>query len=413
MELSYLQNCHTCGAPIELEEADRVIECAFCDGKSFMTEGQPLRFVLPHILPRDIREEEVYFIPYIRFKGHIYSCQGFELSHKIIDTTQLGYGSSRLPHTLGLRPQAMNLQIVGRNTPGRFVKLTEKVKDIFHKAAKLTTAFSETDDILYHRAFIGETISIIYLPTYFKDDILVDGVLNRQLATNIPQDILRKLSSPVKKEWVRNYIATRCPHCGASMSASRDSLVLECRNCKSLWEEKNGAFSRLKYSVVQSENAELHLPFWKIAADVQGVELGSFGKYLQLTNQPVVRNENVDKIAFYQWVPAFKIRPRYFIHFAKNLTLSQIKLSQGTTALGKRLYPATLPLSEAFEALKTTIAAAVMNKRSFLPNLPKIKIHKREAEMVFLPFHYLGHDLVQDHTGVTVAANILHYGRTM
>ncbi len=378
-----------------------------------MTEGQPLRFVLPHILPKDIREEEVYFIPYIRFKGHIYSCQGFELSHKIIDTTQLGYGSSRLPHTLGLRAQAMKLQVVGRNTPGRFVKLTEKVKDIFHKAAKLTTAFSETDDIIYHRAFIGETISIIYLPTYFRDDILIDGVLNRKLAKNIPQAILKKLSSPVKKEWIRNYIATRCPHCGASMSASRDSLVMECRNCKSLWEEKNGEFSKLNYSVVPSDSAELHLPFWKIAADVKGVELDSFGKYLQLTNQPVVVSESDDNIDFYQWIPAFKIRPRYFIHFAKNLTLSQIKLSQGTAALGKHLYPATLPLSEAVEALKTTIAAAVMNKRAFLPNLPKIKIQKREAEMVFLPFHYLGHDLVQDHTGVTVAANILHYGRTM
>lgn len=413
MQLSYVQNCSTCGAPIELEEADRVVSCTFCEGKSFMVCSVPLRFILPHMLPADIAEEDVFYLPYLRFKGHIYSCQGKELNYKIIDTTQLGYGSKLLPHSLGLRPQAMKLQLIGISHAGRFVKLTEKVKDIFHKAATLTSAFSETDGTLYHRAFIGETISVIYLPTYFRDNTLIDGVLNRVLANNISQDLLVKLSTPSKKQWLPQYIATICPHCGASMSAASDSLIMECRNCKSLWEEDKGNFRRLMYSVLYSEKADLYLPFWRILPDVQGAELQSFANFLRLTNQPMTIHGGYDEMEFCQWLPAFKIRPRYFLHFAKNITLSQVKLPPGKNRLGEHLYPSTLPLSEAVEAMKTSITAAVMNKRKFIPKLPKIKINKRTAEMVYLPFSYLGHDLVQEHTGVTVSANILHFGRTM
>lgn len=413
MKLSYVHDCQCCGAPLELEEADRVISCHYCDGKSFMIHGRVLRFVLPHLVPHEIGEEEIFHIPYLRFKGHIYSCQGHQLNHKIIDTTRLGYGSSLLPHSLGLRPQAMQLHLVGADEPGRFVQYTEKVKDIFHKAAKLTTAYSETKDTLYHRAFIGETISIIYLPTYFKDGNLMDGVLNRKIAQNVPRDLLLRLSSPAKKEWSPQYIPTLCPHCGASMSASRDSLIMACYNCQSMWEEKKGSFSRLKFSVYHAENAELYLPFWCISANVEGVQLRSFGDYLRITNQPVVRRDSHDQLNCYFWIPAFKIRPRYFLHFAKNLTLSQVKIPESTVGFEKKVYPVTLPLSEGREALKTALAAAVLNKRKFIPKLPKITFSSHKAEMAFLPFNYLGHDLVQKHTGLTVAANILHYGRTL
>ena len=413
MDLSYIQDCPSCGAPLELEEADKVVDCPFCDGKNYMIDGAQLRFVLPHLIPAEVGEDEIFHIPYLRFKGHIYSCHENEMVHKIIDTTQLGFSSSLLPHSLGLRPQAMNLRLVSAEHPGRFVRATEKAKDIFQKAAKLISVFSDETEIIHHRAFIGETISFIYLPTYFKEGKLFDGVLNREITRNLSRDLLKKLSVTSQKSWLPQFISTLCPHCAASMSGSKESLVMHCQNCRHMWKEVNGNFTKLDYSVVSSSVAELYLPFWKISATVKGVKLNTYGDFLRLTNQPVVVREKYDAIKMFFWVPAFKIRPRYFLHFAKNITLSQLRIPRGNHDLHQKLYTANLSLTEAIQALKAILTASVMNKRNFIPQLKQIKMSASEAEMIFLPFHYIGHDLVQDHTHITVAANTLHYGKTM
>ncbi|MEE4240689.1 MAG: hypothetical protein V2I36_04440, partial [Desulfopila sp.] len=169
MELSYIQSCPSCGAPVEVAEADKLVLCRYCDNQNYLVSSGPLRFVLPDVIPGSIAEERILYIPYLRFKGHIYSCLGASLQHKIVDTTQLGYNSTVLPASLGLRPQAMQIRLAGADYRGRFVRLTEQVRHIFAKAAKLTQAFQESQESLYHRSFIGETISYIYLPTYIDE----------------------------------------------------------------------------------------------------------------------------------------------------------------------------------------------------------------------------------------------------
>jgi len=89
----------------------------------------PQRFVLPDTISSQIPRADVFYIPYLRFKGHIYSCLGEQLEYKIVDTTQLGYNNRRLPASLGLRPQAMKIQQVGGLRQERFVRLNQKVVD--------------------------------------------------------------------------------------------------------------------------------------------------------------------------------------------------------------------------------------------------------------------------------------------
>ncbi|MBM9603159.1 hypothetical protein [Desulfopila inferna] len=412
MELSYIQDCPSCGAPVEVAEVDRVVDCRYCDGRNYMVSGQPLRFVLPTMVGEAVAQKDIIHIPYLRFKGHVYSCMGTELEHRIVDTTQLGYSSEKIPASLGLRAQAMQIRLVGAGHAGLFAGLTEKIKDIFAKAAKLTSAFSDNQDALYHRSFIGETISCIYLPAYFREGRLIDGVLNRDICAE-STDLLMKHCGPVKEKWLPTFISTICPHCAAALSGERDSLVMECRNCESLWQERNGRFERVAFSCAPAVQGDRFLPFWRISISSEGLQLKSFADFLRLTNQPVVIRDMHENLELDFWVPAFKIRPKYFLQISKNLTVSQHKIPMKAGNLSKNLYPVTLPAMEAVQALKAILAAAVMNKRDFMPSLPGVTIKARHTALVYLPFHILGHDLVQDHTAVAFSEKNLHYGRSM
>jgi len=414
MELSYIQDCASCGAPIEATEADRVVECQYCDVRNYMVKTGPLRFALPHMIPDTVDESDILHIPYLRFKGHIYSCTGAGLHHSIVDTTQLGCSSSTLPASLGLRPQAMQIRLVAADSRGRFLKLTEQVKDIFFKAANLTTAFAaKSESPLYHRAYIGETISYIYLPTYCREGRLFDGVLNRPLAAGIDVDGLLKKASAAREQWLPRYITTICPHCAALMTAASDSLVMQCFNCESLWLEKKGRFGRMKSGFVAADRGDTYLPFWRISAELTGVKLSSFADFLRLTNHPMVIRGQHEQMEHSFWIPAFKLRPKYFLKTAKNITVSQYRIPGKSTDMPKNLYPVTMPLTEAVQSLKTVLTSAAVNKKKFMSSLPRIKTTGPRAELVYLPFHQLGQDLVQDHTSVTINGKTLYYGRTM
>lgn len=419
MELSYLQNCPACGAPIQLGEGDRIVACAYCDSRNYMAHRGPRRFVLPDTIGSQVPRTDVFYIPYLRFKGHIYSCLGEELEYKIVDTTQLGYTNRRLPASLGLRPQAMKIEQIGGRRQERFVRLNQKVVDIFNKAARLTSAFSSSGGTrrrearLYHRSFIGETISFLYLPTYFKNTTLMDGILHRPIARDIERQVLLDRTVSCKKEWLPTFISALCPHCGAAMKSSGDSLVQECHNCSTLWQEQDGRFEKIAYSLVDGGKEMMYLPFWRVRPNVRGGALQSFGDLLDLTNQTVAPSGTAREEAVAFWIPAFKIRPKEFLHIAKWLTMGQGSIPAQGKKLQRRIFPATLPSREAVQALKAVLTEAVLNKREFIPTLPGIRLQAEKIDLVYLPFHALGHDLVQEHTRLAISRRILYYGRTM
>lgn|GEM_PF-5984019 len=73
----------------------------------------------------------------------------------------------------------------------------------------------------------------------------------------------------------------------------------------------------------------------------------------------------------------------------------------------------TLPSRGATQALKAVLTEAVLNKRKFIPTLPGIRLQAEKIDLVYLPFHTLGQDLVQEHTRLAISRRILYYGRTM
>ena len=165
------QECPQCGAPIELDETDHLMLCPYCNVKSFLYAPDYFRFVLPHKAP----DEEIIYAPFLRFKGNVYFCTDQMVGHRIVDITRVGVNIKGLPVTLGLRPQAMKMKFVKPDTAGSFLRFALKATDILAKAGKFSSG-SSSDPIL-HRAFIGETLSLIYLPLYVNANTLFDAVL--------------------------------------------------------------------------------------------------------------------------------------------------------------------------------------------------------------------------------------------
>ncbi len=415
MELSVGHYCPSCGAPVEMNETDRLTECSFCDVKNYMVDSGLLRYTLPSRQPDQIEQQQLFYFPYLRFKGNLFSCQGHDIEYKVLDTTYQGVDSKTMPMSLGLRPQTMKVNLVDENCIGRFIGRGETAVTVLQKAAMSVQMFSDSAEApLYHRAFIGETVSCVYQPVYIKENWVYDAVLNRPMgkAETWFSDPHRAVS--FDPQWKPRFLATICPQCGDNMRGERDSLILHCYNCNSCWAEKKGKFVPVPYSLVAGTSPGMvFLPFWQISAIGKGIRLNTMADLLTLTNQPVVVNDHHHDRDLMFFVPAMKLRPKVFVKLAKNATLSQLKYPDGTRNLEERLYPVTLPLKEALQALKSIFAETTVNRKDMLPKLPQLSFSVKSTALVFLPFEDTGHDLVQNHSALSVAATVVQTGRKL
>ncbi len=415
MDLTIHHKCPSCGANIVLSEADRLIDCPFCDVKNFMVTRGPLRFVLPHKAPDHILPQDMFYAPYLRFKGNVFYCKGQFLKYKVVDTTQQGMFASSLPPSLGLRPQAMPVILVTDKIMGHFLPQTIKVKKLLERAAQLTVIDSENIKApFYHRAYIGETVSCIYLPLFIDNETLYDAVTNKALGRGGSEKNLLARSMQFRSNWAPHFLATVCPHCGDLLTGERDSLILSCYNCHSSWQEQKGGFKQIKWSAVATAYKEMYyLPFWQLTVRATGVVLETFADLLKQTNQPLViqKRHKTRKLVF--WIPAFKVRPSTFLRLGKNITLRQEKIKNGVQEMPKSKHPVTLPRNEAVQALKSVLAAIAMNKKDLLPKLSRVHFQPLETELSYLPFFDRGHDFVEEQTGISIAQSVLRFGRRL
>ena len=379
-----------------------------------VTRG-PLRFVLPDKAPSHIDRSEMFYAPYLRFKGNIFYCKGKFQKYKVVDTTQQGTSARALPVSLGLRPQAMPVSLVTEETEGTFLRQTVKAKMLLERAALLTEIDSEGIKApFYHRAYIGDTLSCIYLPLYVDNGVLYDAVTNKALAHGGSTERMKESGSEYRSSWAPHFLATLCPQCGDSLAGEQDSLVLSCHNCHTSWEEKQGKFHSIAWSCIVSKNERMyHLPFWKLRVRSTNPDLDTFADFLRLTNQPLVVMEKHSKMELVFWIPAFKVRPSTYLRLSKNITLRQAKISKGNVEMVKRMHPVTLQRKEALQSLKSVLAGSALNKRKLLPQLPEMHFQALSTELVYLPFHDKGHDFVQEQTGISLAKSVLRFGRKL
>ena len=79
----------------------------------------------------------------------------------------------------------------------------------------------------------------------------------------------------------------------------------------------------------------------------------------------------------------------------------------------KGIFPVTLPLSEAIQALKMILASSAITRKNVIPFLPQISFIIGEKALVFLPFRQTRYDMINDELGVSINRQSLEFGRSL
>jgi len=400
--------CPQCGAPITLFETDKLVLCEFCRVKSYLKANGFFMYCLPSFAPPD--KKLVYF-PYWRFKGMLFACADRKINHRFIDLTHQAISSLYFPISTGLRTQSLKLKYITPETQGLFLKPVISLNNVL-KIFKNRFVHTLSKPI-WHRAHIGETISLIYSPFYVEKKVY-DAVINQPVSANLPDNFdLSGFNSQTTKGTIK-FLPTLCPDCGWDLEGERDSLVLSCKNCKTSWQASKDSFKKINTAHLKSKGENiLYLPFWRISSKIDGIKLNSYANLVKIANLAKAPQKEWEKKPFWFWCPAFKIRPKSFLRLARSASVSLLpeKLISGMPV--GSFNPTNLEVQEAIESLKLILADFGAPRQPLWEKLSKIDIIAKKYLLVYLPFKEGHHDFVQPLLNVAINKNQLALAKNL
>jgi len=414
MNILVQQPCPQCGGGVTLSASDRLLACPYCGVKNFLQSHGPFRYTLPDKVEADKQDQRLY-APYLRFKGNIFFITEKGISYRVVDATRNGFPMPGMKPSLGVRPQAMKLVRLNRKSRGRFLRLSVKARDLLEQATRLDLLEGKNGNEVFHRAYIGDDISFIYLPLLRRDEMLTDAVIDESIVALDDVSSFSLKGALFNTRWQLKFLPTLCPRCGWSLDGEGDCLVLTCKNCNTAWQAGAEGLKRINCRIIPGrDDTALYLAFWKISVHFPLLKIWSFADFIQLTNQPIVaRREWHDQVMHF-WIPAFKLRPKTFLHAGRQVTVNQWRLGrEQELKILANLYPVTLRSNEARQALKITLAASAISPKRIFPYLKGARSENISSNLVFLPFVDQRHDWVQPHTGTVIAKSILRFGRRL
>jgi hypothetical protein len=412
--------CPQCGAPVTLEETDRLVECPFCRVRSYLVAEDVFRYVLPH---KGNGHDLLYF-PYWRFRGTVFSCRLLGVDHRVVDTNRQARESPWFPPSLGVRPQAMTLRFADAEQGGRFLPPVLSRRQATQALARATHVDNTRS---FHQDFIGETTSILYAPFYLNGKVF-DAVLDRASSPPIPEGAELDAGARQTPEGGMRFLPTLCPHCGWDLEGERDSIVLFCRHCARGWTSGTGTLEELAVRVLELETRTppLFLPFWRIRVRVSGMPLASYADFVRAANLPfMVHPEWRDRLPCF-WIPAFKIRPAIFLRLATTFSVAGRVVEDvweagpdageddPQRALPDRpIHPVNLPRSEAADSVKVILGSLLLPRAHWLPQLTDTTVAAESAELVLIPFEERGSEILQPGMPVSINRAALAFGRQL
>jgi hypothetical protein len=264
-----------------------------------------------------------------------------------------------------------------------------------------------------HQSNIGETLSLIYSPFYLTDK-LHDAILDKPLSAKLPDNFNLDELSGDRPQWNIRFVSTLCPNCGWNLEGERDALVLGCKNCNSTWYPVGKKLKELKFAQFPDKgDSTIYLPFWRINAEISGINLDSYADLIAVANLPRVVQSGWEDIPFRYWIPAFKVRPKVFLQLATQTTLSQPREKLISELPEARIYPTTLPIEEAVECLKLTLADFMKPRRTLMERLCDIQIDAKSFSLVFMPFNEGHHEFIQPDFQLTINKNVLALSKNL
>lgn len=439
--------CHQCGAPVTIEETDRLFSCTYCRVRLYITPKDYYRYCLPF---KSHPVEDIIFVPYWRFRGMSFLVKSFDIQNKVVDTSFLATDHTFLPASLGIRSQTLKLSFADTRTKATFlsprisfqdavarfgVSIHETERAIFSgrffdrdfirdSASKFGMPIQEaiskfgasqdnkesavSSDCYFLRTFIGDAVSIIYLPVYMKGSAVYDAILNRPIAKLDARDVDHFQTPDKQRNWKIHFIPAQCPDCGWDLTGGKQSLSLLCTNCDTAWQVRQGKFKKLSYSAVTSRDKKVvFLPFWRMEAQMSGLDLHSYADLVRFANLPRAIKKEWEKIGIFFWAPAFKLQPRMFLRLAKQMTIFQPAEGFKDEVPTSALHPVGLDSNDAFDSILITLAHLTKKKNRIFPLLPDVKMRLKNARLVYFPFTLQGNDFIQAQMKFSIQRNAL------
>jgi DNA-directed RNA polymerase subunit RPC12/RpoP len=396
--------CPQCGAPVELDETDRIFSCPFCQVRLFIHAQGPFQYYLK---PRIAHPGTLIHVPYWRFRGNAFALGLGSTLHRILDSSLLAVDNPAMPPSLGLRTQAMNLSFVEPTTDGLFLPPTMPSSDFKARLLRLIPGLpSQTGPKL--TACVGDTLSLIYQPV-FQSHELVDAITGEHLGPAcIDTEKGEKAGSHL------HFSSTLCPKCGWDLTGDRQSLVQTCLHCDTAWEPgPEGGTPITPHFLHTREKPDIYLPFWNLHAKARGFRLQTWADLIRLTNLPRVLLPWMESTAFSFRVPAFKIRPELFLNMAAQVSLYQPHAPELETLPRTPLHPTTLPRNEAFEALPVVLGRLTPARKNLFPIIQGGSLRMVEASIEYLPFVEGPREFIQPEMNMAIQKNALHWSTTL
>jgi hypothetical protein len=403
------QGCPQCGAPVTLDETDRLLACPFCRTRLYLVAEGPFCYHIPPP-PAVTTDGELLYVPYWRLRGSSFSVTASEVAHRFVDTSVLAVDLPEFPSSLGLRPQVLKLRYVSPATEGRFIAPALA-------ADRAVPGLGGVQQGTFYREFIGERVSLIHAPLFLRGETLIDAVLGKPVAVFTTDTRERLLKAPLAVRKPIRFVPTLCPRCGWDMEGERDSLVLVCRNCDSAWVCPADAFTPAEFTVMAplpgTKEIAAYLPFWRMKPRIEGMEVATYADLIRVANLPKAITPAFAAAPLRFWSPAFKVNPALYLRWARQMTLLQPTGDEGDRLPGTPLYPVTLPLREAAEGIVITLAQMITDKRRLYPKLSGLRITLEESRLEYHPFLLQGNELLHASLRIALDRTALAYGTRM
>ena len=341
----------------------------------------------------------------------LYFCGPSGIKTRFVDVSHQAIVTSYFPISVGVRSQAMKLHFLTPDMEGRFLQPTQSFQNILNTFEK---RFDKSiPKPILHQTIIGDTISLIYSPFHIEDKVY-DAILDKPVSAALPENLNVDDFPTDQVDWNIHFISTLCPSCGWDLEGERNALVLSCKNCNSTWYPVGKKLKQLKYAQLQGKGDDaIYLPFWRIKADISGINLNSYADLIEVANLPKVVQTGWFDVPFRFWIPAFKVRPQLFLRLASHITLSQPHENLIADLPRTRIHPSTLPVEEAIESLKLTLTSFIKPRKTLLSKLQDIHIDAKRFTLVFIPFNDEYHELIQPDFQLAINKNVLALSKNL
>lgn len=388
--------CPRCGAPVVLKETESMVQCGFCKTRhAIHTHPFPCYYMEPG--PKTPAGADILYVPYWRFKGMEFNLDADPPGFRIMDHSCLAVHQKGLPPSLGLRPQARPLKFVQKDVPGRFLSPEISGKNAIRQMSGQAEG----------RVYIGETLSLLYMPFFKNQQGLCDGLTGAPLASLI----LDLPAGPNTPGQTVSFSPCLCPDCGWDLTGRTDSLVIHCSNCTSFWLIRNKKIGRVETGFsAHAEDSNILMPFWRFSVEFSRITLSSYADLIRMANIPKAVQEAHEKMPMHFYIPAFKINPKLFLRIAKQMTLAQIAPGPAGKISGMDILSADLELEEGAQAVFPALATMATPKKDIIGILKTEKLKIKEFSLIYIAFQASGNDYVQPELRISLPKNSLLKG---